>query len=478
MHSLDVTVIVVYLLATLALGIYLAIRTKTAEDFFLAGKRLPFWAIGMSLVVSDIGAIEMIGGTGGAFRHGITQANYEWIGCIPAMIIGGLLFIPLYWRTGIYSVPEFLGTRFGPVVRTLLAIVWCVFLAALLSTFFEASAKMFEDVLGWDRWVTISVVAVLVGVYTAGGGLGAVVVTDVIQCVVLFTGGMILAFVGLAEVGGIDGLMAKIDASGPDLAHHLDLLIPVGADTDFPWTGVLLGLGLVLSPAYWLGNQAIVQRTLGAKSEWDAKASMLFGAFLKTIVPIAFVLPGLLGLFLISDVVDLDPDKVYPQLIEKLLPVGVRGILYAAFLAALMSSVDSYANSAATIFTRDIYLRFFGNEKTNPLLVGRVTCIVTILLGVALVPLVDNFEKGIFEAFQSYLAFFQGPTLVLLLAGVLWRRASAVGALTTLLGGIAVSATLTSLKVHFLHVAFWSFAASVVLMVSASLLRPDVEVAK
>lgn len=476
MHWLDTTVVVTYLCATLALGVWLARRVKNTEDFFLAGRKLPFWAIGMSLVVSDIGALEMIGGTAGAYSYGITQANFEWVGCVPAMIVGGLLFIPLYWKLGIHSIPEFLGRTYGHEVRAILALVSVIFMAAALGVFFHATSVMFEGVLGWGRWTSITLIAVIVSVYTVGGGLGAVVVTDVIQCLVLFLGGIALAIIGLVEVGGWEGLVAGLHGAGEQAQHHLELLQPLdvtdenGAPSGYPWTGVLLGLGLVLSPAYWLGHQAIVQRTLGAKDAWHARASMIFGAGLKTIVPLAFVLPGLLGVILLADQERVVPNEVYPGLIASLAPVGLRGLLYAAFLAALMSSVDSYANSAATVFTRDLYQRFLSpkRDERHYLAVGRLSSLAIIAFGVGMVPAAGRFTT-IYEAFQTYLSFFQGPTLALLLGAVLWRGASRAGGIACLVGGISTAIGLhRTAEVHWLHTAWWSFVVSVILLVGVS----------
>jgi len=481
LHWLDLSVIAVYLAATLALGVWLTRRVKDTTDLFLGGRRLPFWAIGMSLVVSDIGALEMVGGTANAYSYGIAQANFEWIGCVPAMIVGGLVFIPLYRRLGIYSIPEFFGQRYGARIQAFLAVVAVVFMAAALGVFFQASASMFGKAFGWSRWTSIAIIASVVTVYTVGGGLSAVVITDVVQCVVLFAGGLVLAFVGLSRVGGLAGLHAGLADLGARTQHHLELLQPIGlVDSEgkpagLPWLGIVLGLGLVLSPAYWIGNQAIVQRTLGAKNEWHAQASMIFGAALKIIVPVAFVLPGLIAIVLLRERTGLDPNKAYPTLIDELIPVGVglRGLLYAAFLAALMSSVDSYANSAATIATRDVYRRFLARERdeTHYLRVGRGISFAILVLGVAMVPIVDAYTT-IYEAFQSYVSYFQGPTLALLIGGVLWSRVTEIGGLACLAGGITTAVVLSIIGVHYLHVAFWSFVVSVVLLVLVSLWRP------
>lgn len=478
MHWIDVSVVGLYLAGTLLLGLLLSRRIRSSGDLFLAGRRLPFWAIGMSLVVSDIGALEMVGGTAAAFRYGVAQANYEWVGCVPAMVVGGLVFMGVYWRTGVFSVPEYLGRRYGPRVQGIQAVVWLLFLGAALGVFFQASAEMFLGVLGWPRWLSVGLTATIVAVYTVGGGLEAVVVTDVVQCLVLFAGGLILAGVGVARAGGVAGLRAGLAASGQRAQHHMRLMMPVdlkdsgGAPTGYPWPGILLGLGLVLSPAYWLGNQAIVQRVLGARDEWSARASMIFGGLLKTVVPVAFVLPGLLGVVLLGE---RDPNSVYPSLIRELLPVGLRGLLYAAFFAALMSSVDSYTNSAATLFTRDLYGRFLRADRDDRhyLRVGRLVSLVTICLGVAMVPVVAR-HRTIYDAFQTLLSLFQGPTLALLLAGLLWRRATPRAGEMALLLGIGGAVLLHfALQLHYLYVAFWSFTLGLAVLLGLSpLTRP------
>lgn len=477
MHWLDGVVVGIYLAATLAIGIRLARRVDSSQDFFLAGRKLSFWAIGMSLVVSDIGALEMIGGTAGAFTYGIAQANYEWIGCVPAMIIGGLVFMPVYWRSGIYSIPEYLGCRYGSPVRAIQALLWTIFLGAAIGVFFSATAEMFAGTFGWPKPLSIGLTAVVVAVYTIGGGLEAVVLTDVIQCVALFVGGLALAGFGVQRVGGIGALRSAIARHQPATKHHLQLLMPVGLrgndgmPTGYPWPGIVLGLGLVLSPAYWIGNQAIVQRTLGARDVWSARSAMVFGAALKTIVPLAFVLPGLLAIPLLEGRTGISANGIYPLLIKELMPVGLRGVLYAAFLAALMSSVDSYTNSAATILLRDVYQRFIAptRDDAHYLRAGRYFSLGIILLGVLLVPIVARY-RTIYDAFQSYLSFFQGPTLALLLAGLLWRGATPRGGLVGLIVGVAGALVMhLAGGMHFLYLAWWSFLLALGAVYLASL---------
>ena len=389
----DNAVILIYLIGTIAIGLYIGRRMKTGSDFFLGGRRLPWFAIGLSLVATDIGGTDIIGVGGAAYSHGFAVANFEWIGCVPAMIVGAFVFIPFLYRTGVYTVPEFLEKRFNSGVRVVMATCWLVFMACNLGIMLLASAKMMSAVFGWDENICIWVTAGLVGFYTCVGGLAAVVYTDMIQCVVMIGGCLLVLVLGLIEVGGIANLQEKLgeaeanrqaiaNAEGPQSgaagesaltaddqgpfsppstnktaqSQHAELILPVDTGTPFPWTGIYFGLALILSPAYWIGNQAIVQRSLGARSEFEAKASYVWGALLKNVIPLIIAVPGLIALAMFPNLPD--GDQAFPRLIGELLPSGLRGLFVAAFLAALMSSIDSYLNSAATIVSHDLYKRF------------------------------------------------------------------------------------------------------------------------
>ena len=259
---IDATIIIVYLIGITILGAWVGRFIKTDEDFFLAGKSLPWWAIGMSMVVSDIGALELVGLAGAAYVSGVAVANFDWIGCIPAMTIAAFVFIPYYYRAGVYTVPEFLGRRYNQFIRSLAALLWGVFLVAMLGTFFFAAAATIKVILGWPFWVSVIVTAVLVGVYTFFGGLAAVVYTDVLQCIILFIGSAIVLFKAYHAVGGWGELIDQVSAMGPSFKHHFDLMAPADGDSPYGWSAILFGLAFVLSPAYWIGNQAIVQRNL------------------------------------------------------------------------------------------------------------------------------------------------------------------------------------------------------------------------
>ena len=504
----DYVVIAIYLVGTLALGAMIGVKLKTGQDFFLGGRSLPWWAIGMSLVATDIGGTDIIGVGGAAFSYGLAVANFEWIGCVPAMVVGAFVFIPYFYRANVYTIPEFLERRYNVGVRSVLASCWLAFMACNLGIMLLASAKMMATVFGWNSSACIIVTALLVGGYTIVGGLAAVVYTDMIQCGVMIAGCLMILALGLWEVGGVGELRSRLaeieqqqrleeaetmgqPREGAAL-ERTSLILPVDTKSPFPWTGIYFGLALILSPAYWIGNQAIVQRSLGARSEFEAKASYIWGALLKNIIPLIVAVPGLIALVLLPDLED--GDAAIPSLVGELLPTGVRGLFVAAFLAALMSSVDSYLNSAATIVSNDFYKRLIDPEVSDErlLTIGRLTTVALVAwaVGFAFALTRMSEQSGIYAIFQTLMSFFQGPAFAVLLLGVLWRRASGLGALVGLLAGIAVAASLFALNqpavcewLHceplfqvsepFLYFSIWAFATTTVIIVAISLLKPQ-----
>lgn len=522
----DYIVILIYLGGTILLGVLIGRRLKTGTDFFLGGRSLPWWAIGMSLVATDIGGTDIIGVGGAAYSYGMAVANFEWIGCVPAMIVGAFVFIPFFYRAGVYTVPEFMERRYNAGVRLVLATCWLSFMACNLGIMLLASAKMMSGVFGWDTSACIVLTGLLVGGYTIIGGLAAVVYTDTIQCVVMIAGCLLILVLGIIEVGGIGALRERIrqadvaqlqrevgdDSRGhaemptagaeaptvPGPAHadsRMSLILPADTQSPFPWPGIFFGLALILSPAYWIGNQAIVQRSLGARSEFEAKAAYVWGALLKNIIPLIVAVPGLIAVALIPDLAD--GDTAIPSLVGMLLPTGVRGLFVAAFLAALMSSIDSYLNSAATIVTSDFYRRFVDRRVTDEKLlkIGRYATIALVSWALLFAFLLTRMQEdsGIYAIFQTLMAFFQGPAFAILLLGVLWKRATGTAALVGLLGGILTAVGLYALNQPlifswlgwqpifrisepFLYFSFWAFAVTVTLTVIGSLVsQPPTE---
>jgi len=312
--------------------------------------------------------------------------------------------------------------------------------------------------------------------------LAAVVVTDAMQMVIMFIGAGALLGLSLWEIGGWSNMVQTISAMGPQFEQHFNLLISSQVDTPYPWSGMLMGLGIVLSTAYFSSNQAVIQRVLGARSEWDAKASMLLAAFLKLLIPVLVLLPGLAALALYPELDD--PDKAVPKLVRELLPPGLAGLVFAAFFAALMSSVDSYLNSATTIIISDGYkpatrvLSGKDPDDRHCLLLTRVLTGVLIVAAGFLAPYIDQFET-IYTAMQTLFSLFQGPTLAVLVLGVFWRRANAWGGFSGLLLGVICSGSLSLVgeslfpsEDPFLYVAFWSFVFSLIVTAIVSRLTP------
>lgn len=572
--GIDYFIIIFYLVGTVSLGIYIGRKMKSGKDYFLAGRSLPWWAIGMSLVVTDIGAVDMVGIAGAAYLYGIVLGNYDWLGSVPVMIVGAFLFIPMFWRSKVSTIPEWLGARYNQSVRTISALIWGVVTAFGLGVTLYATALMFNllldlnpkvllvtesqtvreqvvdatgagkthdfifiidlnkvdqviaskdpnlvliqgdwDTMGqdhrsrvfafheneinpewgktmmerarppnWTLMYSIIIMSILIGTYTLLGGLKAVVYTDVIQCIVMLGGSLFVLFFGIYKLGGISEFVSIIQSLGPRAQNHFELILSVDTATPHPWSGIFLGLGLVLANAYWFGNQNMVQRTLGAKSEADAKASYVFGSILKILIPFAMVIPGIIALAHNPNITD--ADKAMATLVRDILPTGLLGIFFAAFLAGLMSSVDSALNSGATIWTKDVYQKFVKPDATETHLLNVGRWITGIMLGIAVffAQFATRFES-IYDLSQTILSLFQGPSLAIIVLGMLWKRATGKAALISLLSGVGFAGTLMWVNSNasiplfkvsepFLYVAWWSFVLSVIIVIVVSLMTP------
>ncbi len=478
LETIDYIIIAVYMIGVLYIGSYFAKYIHTSGDFFLAGRSLPFWAIGMSVVVSDIGALDLIAGAGGAYDRGLAQANFDWIGSVPALLIAAFIFVPYYWRAGVYTLPEFLGRRYNFATRWVNALVLLVFMLATVSIMLWTSAVFLNQVLDWDHTTAIWITATIVGCYAISGGLAAVVMTDVLQLVVMFVGTGALLALGMWEVGGWDGMVEKVLVQPGETEDYFRLLVEHKEGTQYPWPGMVFSLGIIMSTAYFVGNQAVMQRALGARSEWDAKAGMITAGLFKMAIPVLVFLPGMAarGIF-----PDLDSsDGAIPTLIDRLMPPGLKGVMFAAFFAALMSSVDSYLNSCVTIFTGDIYRplhkKFSGNEMSEKLglTLGRSLTAFVLVSAAIYAP---NFSKSeaLYDVIQTLLSLFQGPVLAILLLGIFWRGATAWGGFAGLVLGVGLTSVLNILgdavfisDDPYLFVSFWSFWASLSVTIAVS----------
>ena len=456
MHPLDLAIVIGYLLLIIYVGVRLSGRVKNEHDFFLAGRSLAFWVIGLSIIGTNIGASSYIGASGNAYQVGIAQANFEWIGAIPAMIIAALVFIPLYWKAGVYSIPEYLGMRYNQAVRVTAAIITSIVSIFAIAVALWAIAITLQTYLGWPPWMGILVTGTIVGAYSVVGGLAAVAFTDSLQVVIMFFGGLVIVALGISETGGLESFAQTLTEENP---NHLQAYLSADHET-FPWPGVILGLGVVLSPAYWCAGQAILQRSLGARSQWDACAGMMLAALAKTFVPLLVVFPGLLALVMHAEIEY--PDQAMAWVIKEVLPPGISGLMFIAIIAALQSTIDSSINSTSLLITRDIrHVLFKQSDRNKDLVIGRYLTIILLLLAMALAPMISDMG-GIYQFIQTVLSVFQGPMLALLLLGAFTRRPTANGGLWTLISGVLVATILLTFGFNMLYVAFAGFVYSVI----------------
>ena len=458
LSTLDIAIVGFYFLLVFAIGFQVARRTHNAEDLFLAGRRLGWVPIGLSLFASNISSTTMIGLAGAAYTWGIAVANYEWMAA-PILVVFALFLAPLYLRARVGTVPEFLEYRYNRYVRRYFSLLTIVanIVVDTAGTLFAGAIVLTVFVPALDLFSAALLLAAIAGLYTAAGGLAAVVYTDVLQAVILLTGSTVITVLAFAQ----------LDFSWSHLvAHtsptHLSLMLPL-TDQNLPWLGTLVGVP-ILGFYFWCTNQFIVQRVLGARSIADARRGALFAGLLKLPVLFLMVLPGVMaGVFLPG----LDNgDQVFPTLIGTLLPQGLAGLVLAALIAALMSSIDSTLNSAAALVTLDFIKPLWPQiTPRRTAWIGRMAIVVFMLVSALIAPAIGSFT-GLFHYLQTALAFLVPPVVVIFLFGLFWPRAGATAALTTLLGGHVVSAicfiaTLTGwLKLHFTLIAGLIFAVS------------------
>lgn len=461
---LDLVLIGAYLVGITIVGAILSRRIKNEEDYFLAGKTLPWYVIGLSIIGTNIGANDYVGASGNAYAIGMAQTNFEWIGAIPAMILSAFIFIPFYWRAGVYSIPEYLGKRYHDSLRVIAAIGLSAFAILIVGVYHWAAALMLETFLGWPKWLSFLVTATVVGFYTISGGLRADTFTDALQVVLMFGSAILIAIFGMAKLGGPVEFWNALETRFPE---HLNAFLPAD-HARFPWPAVLLGLGLVMSPAYWCTNQAILMRTLGARTEWDGRASMIFAGIAKTFVPMLIILPGFFAVLMVVTPLE-HRDQALPWVVKNVLPPGIRGLFFVAFIAALQASVSSALNSTAVMVVRDIIgvaIPKRPPEKTI-LLISRLVTFGVLIIGVASAPLTARFE-GIYVFVQTALSMFQGPFFALILFGILVKRTTTAAAAVALVLGLLFAWYLTIDGVNMLYTAFFSFALASALLVIVS----------
>ena len=468
--TLDLLVVAGYGLMILVIGVMTARRTHSGDDLFLAGRRLGWVPIGLSLFASNISSTTLIGLAGAAYTWGIAVANYEWMAA-PILVLMALVFAPLYLNARIGTVPEYLERRFDWRSRRYFSALTLVsnIIVDTAGTLFAGALVLTAFVPGLDLFTAALLLAAIAALYTAAGGLAAVVYTDVVQAILLLIGAALVTVLSFAR---IDFDWSAVVAATPP--EQRSLFLPL-SDPNLPWLGVLVGVP-VLGFYFWCTNQFIVQRVLGARSLADARAGALFAGLLKLPVLFIMVLPGVIAVMILPPLEN--PDQVFPTLISELLPAGLSGLILAALLAALMSSVDSTLNSASALLTLDFIKPLHPGLRPRQLAwMGRGAIVLFMLLAAAIAPLIGQFQ-GLFHYLQTALSYLVPPVVVVFLFGAFWKRPDAVSALATLIGGHLLSALLFLLwlsgllTLHFTLVAGLSFAASALILILTTLLRP------
>jgi SSS family solute:Na+ symporter len=450
---IDLVVIVLYFFAVIGIGLYLKRFTKTGEDFFLAGREMTAWIAGLSFLAANLGSLELMGWAGSAYEYGILAAHWYWIGAIPAMLFLGIVMIPFYYISKTHSVPGYLKLRFGEPSRALAAISFGFMTVLMSGINMFAMAVVMKVILGWDIHLSIWVSSVTVAFYVVLGGLLSAIFNEVLQFVLIWLGAMLIAIIGLVEVGGWSGVVARIHSRNPaqDFTH---LWSTLGSFHDNPmginWIGIVFGLGLVISFGYWTTDFLVVQRVISAKDLRAAKMAPIIGAAFKMCVPFIVILPGLLGLAVLPFHLTGESqaaatgghsyNEVLPLMLARYCGPGLLGLGITALIAGFMSGMAGNVSAFATVWTYDIYRALIRKDATDEhyVAMGRWCTIVGVIISIGTAYLVMNF-KSIMDYVQALFSFFIAPLFGTVVLGMLWKRATPAGGFWGLLTGTVAS---------------------------------------
>jgi len=420
LSSFDVIAFVTYFVVVGIVVVAVSRREREAEDYFLAGRNLHWWLIGISLIASNISTEHFVGMAGSAVDFGLAIASYEWMAAITLVIVARW-FLPKYLEQGVTTMPEYLERRFDLRARSWLAVYMLLaYVGVAMATVLYSGGLALQTMFGMPLFWGIAILAAFAGGYTVYGGLKAVVWSDLIQGAMLLGGGALTLFVGLRAVGGWESLMEQ---AGDKFHTVLPLDHP-----ELPWFAIFFGGLWIANLFYWGCNQFITQRALAAKDLRQGRYGIVFAAYIKLAIPFLIVFPGIIAWVLYGNEMARS-DMAYPMLIDRLLPDGLRGIMLAALVAAIMSSLDSMLNSAATIFTIDIYRRRIRPRSSQSELIGmgRTSSMVFLVIATAWAPFLGRFER-VFSYIQEFWGLITPGAAVVFLAGLFWKRASATGA--------------------------------------------------
>ncbi|MCA0237416.1 MAG: sodium:solute symporter [Bacteroidetes bacterium] len=482
--TLDWIVIAAYFLTLIGIAVWVMTRkNENTEDYFLAGRNMGWFVVGASIFASNIGSEHVVGLAGAGAGGKIPMLIYElhaWI-----VLLMGWVFLPFYMRSGIFTTPEFLEKRFSPQTRWFLSIFSLLaYVLTKVSVTVYAGGIVISSLLHIDFWFGALITVILTGFYTVLGGMRAVVYTEAMQTIVLLIGAATLTFVGLNAVGGWDGMKSSLPPG------YLNMWRPAD-DPQFPWPSLVV-TSTIVGVWYWCTDQYIVQRTLAARNITQGRRGAIFGGFLKLTPVFLFLIPGIVALALKNrgELQWDTADQAFATLLMQKTPAGLKGLVAAGLLAALMSSLASVFNSCSTLFTVDIYKKLRPETSEKDLLrVGRVATTIVVILGIAWIPIMQNISGVLYEYLQSVQAYIAPPITAVFLLGIFSKRINSRGAMTTLIAGLGVAVIRLILELskgalpqdgilyafaasNFLTFAAWFFLFSVVVCVVASLLSP------
>jgi solute:Na+ symporter, SSS family len=440
-NSLDYTILAIYFVLVVTIGILARRAIATSEDFFLSGRSLPAWVTGLAFISANLGAIEILGMAANGGQYGWSTVHFYWIGAVPAMIFLGLVMMPFYYGSRVHSVPEYLRRRYNIPAHILNALSFALAQVLTAGVNLYALALVIQSLLGWPIPLAIVVAAAFVLAYITLGGLSGAIYNEVMQFFVIIAGLLPIVIVGLISVGGWSGLENKIN-NGTALAGKA---FSTWKGTGIPWSnplgdwiGIVFGLGFVLSFGYWTTNFTEVQRALSAKDLSAAQRTPLIGAFPKIFIPFLTIIPGLIALVVIPHFGT--GAKTYndaiPLLMGKFLPNGVLGIALTGLLAAFMAGMAANVSSFNTVFTYDLWMPYIKRDRPDRyyLNVGRIVTVVGVVIGIGTAFIASGYSN-IMNYIQLLFSFFNAPLFATFIIGMFWKRTSIVSGFWGLLSG-------------------------------------------
>ncbi|WP_117883691.1 sodium/sugar symporter [Aureibaculum luteum] len=499
----DYFIFIAYALLILGVGLWVSRdkkgHQKNAEDYFLASKSLPWWAIGASLIAANISAEQFIGMSGSGFASGLAIASYEWMAALTLLIVGKY-FLPIFIEKGLYTIPEFVEKRYSTNLKTILAVFWiALYVFINLTTVLYLGALALETIMGVPMVYGVLGLALFAAAYSLYGGLSAVAWTDVIQVIFLILGGLVTTYLALDTVSGGNGFVAGLSRVYEEVPERFAMILDESNPEykNLPGIAVLVGGMWVANLYYWGFNQYIIQRTLAAKSLKEAQKGILLAAFLKLLIPLIVVIPGITAYVMINDpeiMANLgdaglknlpsleQADKAYPWLLQ-FLPTGLKGVAFAALAAAIVSSLASMLNSTSTIFTMDIYKQYINKNASDKSTVGmgRISAGVALIIAALLAPQLGNLDQA-FQFIQEYTGIVSPGILAVFMLGLFWKKTTNKAAIIGALASIPIamyfkvapngwSNSSVFVDVPFMHQMGYTVLLTMVVIIIASLIQ-------